>query len=92
MHSQGLLTFKDKQDLYKERTKNFPKKPMCAFLHFLEDQRKQFQTDNPHLNNSQLSKLIGLKWNNMSDEDRKQYEDLRERDKERYDTQMKEFN
>ncbi len=53
--------------------RNKVKRPMNSFLVFSNQTRPILQAENKDLNNAQISKLLGTKWQMMSDEDRASY-------------------
>jgi upstream-binding transcription factor len=73
---------------YKEKTKQ-PKKPSSNFFMFTGQRRKEFLKKVSHIESKQkqnieVSKLLGQEWKKMTEEQKKPYTLLAEKDKERY--------
>ncbi|EDQ84732.1 uncharacterized protein MONBRDRAFT_12602 [Monosiga brevicollis MX1] len=50
------------------------KRPLNSFMIFAKDQRAVLRQTHPNLHHSELSKLIGTSWNELSSEDRAIYQ------------------
>lgn len=55
-----------------KKQKRVPR-PMNSFMIFAKTARKQLQTDNPTLDNKDISKLLGDQWKSLSETDRAKY-------------------
>ncbi|KAK4048425.1 Non-histone chromosomal protein 6 [Microbotryomycetes sp. JL201] len=64
---------------------NAPKRPLSAYMHFSQQNREQVKSDNPEASFGELGKLLGGKWKEMSDSEKKPYVDMAEKDKARYE-------
>ncbi|CCD16178.1 unnamed protein product [Trypanosoma congolense IL3000] len=62
-----------------------PKRPMTSFMHF----SKEFRNKNKGGGVVDVSRAAGAAWNELSQEDRKPYQDMAQRDKERYHREKK---
>ncbi|EDQ85246.1 uncharacterized protein MONBRDRAFT_34324 [Monosiga brevicollis MX1] len=67
---------------------NKPKNAQSAYMFFSQKVRPQFSKDNPDKKMTDVSKLIGAAWREMSDAAKKPYEEMARRDKQRYQHQM----
>jgi len=78
---------KKKQPAKKKRKKdpNAPKKPSSAFFMFSKKNRAQIKTDNPAATFGELGKLVGAAWGALDAEGKKEYQELAEEDKKRYE-------
>lgn len=54
---------------------NAPRRPMSAFLKYSKMTRPRVKKENPHLENTDVSRLLGEMWKNADPEERKPYED-----------------
>jgi len=48
-----------------------PKRPMSAFLYFSQGRRSEIKAANPELRNTQVSRILGEMWRNLSDDQRR---------------------
>ena len=72
----------------KDKDPNEPKRPTTAFFFFTADIRQEVKEANPDLKVSDLAKIHGEKWRNLSDEGRQKYLEMNVADKERYNKEM----
>eukprot|EP00731_Ephydatia_muelleri_P031009 Em0022g523a len=75
----------------KKKEPGQPKRNMCAFLHFCSEKRPKLKEDNPTATVGGMAKLLSSTWKEMSIEQRRPYEHLAERDKERYEQQKQAY-
>ena len=68
-----------------------PKKAQTAYFLYLGEMREKVKKENPDMSMCQQSKLIAEKWKALTEDDKKKYQDLSAKDKERYEKQKKEF-
>jgi len=71
---------------------NKPKKNMSAYMFYCQERRPQMKKDNPELKFTEITKLISPEWKALSKDDKKKYDDLAAKDKERYQKEMEEYN
>lgn len=64
---------------------NRPKKPQSAYMWFATDHRNELQAAHPAWGVAELDNATGAMWKELSDEDRKMYEDKAAWDKNRYE-------
>lgn len=65
-----------------------PKKTKSAYMFYfieVQSQKKKELADDAKANVTEVTKEISANWNSMTDEVRKKYIDLHDKDKERYD-------
>ena len=67
---------------------NAPKRALSAFMFFSQEMRPKVKEENAEASFGELGKLIGVAWKNVSEEEKKKYEDMNKEDKERYDKEM----
>ncbi|KAK4052308.1 Non-histone chromosomal protein 6 [Microbotryomycetes sp. JL221] len=64
---------------------NAPKRPLSAYMHFSQQNREKIKSENPEASFGELGKLLGGKWKEMSDSEKKPYTDMADKDKARYE-------
>lgn len=81
----------------KEKDPNAPKKPANAFLMFCQQQRnsavEEYNKNHPgqEVNHQELTKLMALRWKQLSTNEKKIYFDMYEKDKERYEQELQHY-
>jgi|UniRef100_K3WX01 hypothetical protein len=68
----------------KKKDKNAPKRALSAFMFFSNDIRDTVKREMPELEFLQISSEIGRRWKEISEEDRRPYDELAAADKKRY--------
>ena len=71
----------------KKKDPNAPKGPTNAYVYFMSEMRSKL----PGTNSSDALAHIGKQWKELTPEQKKKYEDLSEKDKERYRKEMAEY-
>jgi hypothetical protein len=61
-----------------------PKRPMSAFLHFFDEKRAEIREQNPQMGIKDVARVLGRKWNELSEKDKAPFEDKSMQDKKRY--------
>ncbi|KAI9300674.1 Non-histone chromosomal protein 6 [Cunninghamella echinulata] len=64
-----------------------PKRGLSAYMFFSQANRNKVKEENPDATFGQLGKILGEKWKNMSDEEKKPYVQQAEKDKARYEAE-----
>lgn len=72
----------------KEKDPNAPKRPQSSYFLFMNDRRPALQKEKPDLKFGDMTKALTDEWKGLSDKDRKKYEDMATKDKERYEKEM----
>lgn len=77
----------------KKKPKGMPKRPLSAYnLYFQAERTKiianQVETQGPRIGFEGLGKIIGKQWRDLSASDKKKYDELAEKDSERYRKEM----
>merc|ERR1712072_1497518 len=60
------------------------KKPRSAYIFYQLENRENIKSKNPGVSPKELMKLIGNSWSNLPADEKKEYEQLHEADKERF--------
>ncbi|KZV88553.1 hypothetical protein EXIGLDRAFT_839152 [Exidia glandulosa HHB12029] len=63
--------------------KEGPKRALSAYMFFVQAERETVKEENPDAGFGELGKLLGARWKEMSDKDKKPYTELAEADKKR---------
>lgn len=66
------------------------KRPMNAYMYFCAESREEVKKENPDAKAKDILHLLGDKWKALSEEEKKKYNDLAAKDKERYEKECKE--
>lgn len=61
-----------------------PKRPMSAFLYFSQGRRRQIKEENPHMKNTEVSRLLGEMWRGASEEERRPHVEKEKHEREKY--------
>jgi len=64
---------------------NAPKRPPTAFFLFSKDHRAVIKSNNPGAGVTDVAKLLGAAWQNLSDRERKRYYGIADKEKAKYD-------
>ena len=62
-----------------------PKRPMNAYMMFATEKRKQIQKDKPELKMTEISKLLGVEWRGLSEDEKSPFTKEAKRLKDIYD-------
>ncbi|KAF9463329.1 high mobility group box domain-containing protein [Collybia nuda] len=62
---------------------NAPKRALSAYMFFSQDWRERIKTENPDAGFGEVGKLLGAKWKELDDEEKKPYIEQAARDKTR---------
>ncbi|KAI8789241.1 HMG1/2-like protein [Biomphalaria glabrata] len=96
-HGLGNLDAKSRKlKLDKEKDPNAPKKPANAFLMFCTTQRtsvqeEYFKEHNEEIAHHELTKSLAQQWNALVPEEKRIYYEMYEREKERYEREMRSY-
>merc|ERR1711983_407842 len=70
---------------------NAPKKNQNSYIHFGAQVRERIKKKMPNLSLGDMSKQISMEFKQLSAEERKKWDDIAKKDKERYQREMKEY-
>lgn len=68
-----------------------PRRPMSAFLKFSKTNRALVRSENPNVTNTDVSRILGERWRNMSEEDKRHYRETELVEREEYKQRMARF-
>jgi len=83
-------TKKKKTGKRKKTAKKGPKRPLSAYMFFCKDKRAEVKQETG-ASFSELGKLLGGRWQKLSDEEKRPYEEQNEKDKKRYEAEKENF-
>lgn len=67
-----------------------PKKSLTAYAIFVKQKRRELQdSDDFNVKSPDMMKKLGKIWSNLTREEKKMYEDVAQKDKDRYEREMK---
>ncbi|XP_058805003.1 high mobility group protein 20A-like [Phymastichus coffea] len=73
------------------RDSKAPKQPLTGYFRFLNDRREKVRTENPTMPFSEITKQLAAEWNVLPTDQKQQYLDAAEQDKERYSKEFEEY-
>jgi len=76
----------------KKKDPNAPKRPISAYFFFAGAVRPKIREDNPGMLITKVASLIGSKWRELEDGDKKPYEEQAANDRKRYEREMEVYN
>lgn len=68
-----------------KKDKNAPKRPPTAFFLFARDHRPVIKSANPGAGVTDVAKLLGADWQNLSEREKKRYYGIADKEKANYD-------
>jgi len=72
----------------KKKDPNAPKRATTAFMFFSTKMRPIIKKEKPDIKFTEMGKLIGQKWRELNSDDKKEFEVMADKDKERYNKEM----
>jgi len=76
----------------KNRDPNRPKKNKNGYLFFCQDKRESVKKKHPNRDGKELVRILSKMWNQMTEKEKKPYQDKASKDKDRYRREMEEYN
>lgn len=76
----------------KPKDKNAPKRGLSAYMFFTQDQRDKVKEENPGIAFTDVAKVLGQKWKELSAEEKAPYEEQAANDKKRYESAKAEYD
>lgn len=67
----------------KSKAKGGPKRALSAYMFFSQDWRERIKSENPDAGFGEVGKLLGAKWKELDDDERKPYVEMAAKDKAR---------
>ncbi|KAH9948480.1 high mobility group box domain-containing protein [Amylocystis lapponica] len=69
-----------------------PKRALSAYMFFSQDWRERIKTENPDAGFGEIGKLLGAKWKELDDSEKKPYIEQAARDKTRAEQEKTEYD
>jgi len=69
-----------------------PKRALSAYMFFSQDWRERVKAENPEAGFGEIGKLLGARWKELSDEEKKPYIEQAARDKSRAEQEKKDYD
>jgi hypothetical protein len=76
----------------KNKVKSGIKKPRSSYMFFCQEERIRIVKTKPNIKQTEIMRECGKKWNELSSVDKKTYENMYEKDKERYRIELEHYN
>jgi hypothetical protein len=74
------------------KANDLPKKPLSRFFIYQVQRREILRQEQPELTPMEVVKKMSDEWNNMSESEKSKYQELAEKEKNRYEKEMKEYD
>ena len=68
-----------------------PKRPMNPYMLYANEHRENLKAKNPNISITELAKLLGENFKAISDKDKKKYQDIFDKNKASYKTEMEAY-
>lgn len=88
---QGNTTNRQKKRKKILRDATAPKQPLTGYFRFLNDRREKVRSENPTMSFADLTKLLASEWSSLPTEQKQEYLDAAEQDKERYNREFSDY-
>ena len=69
-----------------------PKRALSAYFFFCNEKRAEVKKENPDFKLGQISKKLAEMWGELTDEDKKPYNEMHDKDIQRYEEEKKVYN
>jgi len=69
-----------------------PKRALSAYMFFSQDWRERVKAENPDASFGEIGKLLGARWKELDDEEKKPYIEQAARDKDRANKEKKDYD
>lgn len=88
-----VISHEEEHKVVKKKIKdpNAPKRNLSSYMLYYRDSRVDLAAKNPELKAVDMARVIGDKWNALSDKEKQPYVKLAAKDKARFDKEMKAY-
>ena len=84
-------TRKSRKRKREEKDPTFPKTPLTSYLIFCEEKRPRLAQKYPNLGSKELMTKLAKKWQKLSDQKKKKYQDIYAENREKFDHDMTKY-
>lgn len=75
----------------RKKDANAPKQAKSSYMYFTEKERQKIVKENPGMKQPEIFKELGKHWSALSDKEKKPFDKLHDKDKARFDEEMKTY-
>ncbi|KZS95401.1 hypothetical protein SISNIDRAFT_452003 [Sistotremastrum niveocremeum HHB9708] len=75
----------------KKKDPNAPKRALSAYMFFSQDWRERIKTENPDAGFGEVGKLLGAKWKELDESEKKPYIERAAKDKQRAEEEKADY-
>ncbi|KAH9834467.1 high mobility group box domain-containing protein [Rhodofomes roseus] len=75
-----------------KKDKNAPKRALSAYMFFSQDWRERVKAENPDASFGEIGKLLGAKWKELDESEKKPYIEQAARDKARAEQEKADYD
>lgn len=90
-NSTGNVPNRAKKRKKAPRDATAPKQPLTGYFRFLNDRREKVRAENPTLSFTEITKLLASEWGTLPADQKQQYLEAAEQDKERYNREFHDY-
>lgn len=84
--------FKNPKSPKKNKEENpSPKRARSAYIYFCTEKREEVKKSNPSISNTEILSELGKMWKSLTDKKKKPFVDMANKDKKRYEEEMKNY-
>lgn len=76
----------------RQKDPNAPRRPMSAFFHFCAEERPKVRAQQPDISVGDIAKELGARWAALGDAAKTKYQDLNQRDRDRYEREKRAYD
>lgn len=81
----------EKKGKKRKKDPNAPKRALSAYMLFCNDKRAEVKEENPNIENKEIMKVLAERWKELSGEDKKEFDEKANEEKERYKKAMEKY-
>ncbi|KAI0030846.1 high mobility group box domain-containing protein, partial [Vararia minispora EC-137] len=75
-----------------KKDKNAPKRALSAYMFFSQEWRERVKTENPDASFGEVGKLLGQRWKELPEDDKKPFVDRAAKDKLRHEQEKEAYD
>ena len=90
-YKKSKEAYEKKIEQFKNKVFDMPKRPPSGFLMYVSDRMPEIKREKPKADNPTILKQVAKEWQDNKVSNKKEYNDLAEKEKKRFKKQLKEF-